>query len=75
VPCILAVLEALPEADALAEVLVEVGGSWLIDAGGSSSCASLVCSAVAALIAITAAALVTISALSSGWLVMALATS
>jgi hypothetical protein len=75
VPCILAVLEPLPEADALAEVLTEVGGSQLVDAGGSSTGASLVCSAVAALVAITAAALVAISALNSGWLVMALPTS
>ena len=74
-PCIFAVLEALSEADALAEVLAEVGGSRLVDAEGSSAGASLVCSATAALVPITAAALVAISALSSGWLVMALATS
>ena len=74
-PCVFTVLKAFPETDALAEVLAEVGGSRLVDAGGSSAGASLVCSAVAALVPITAAALVTISALSSGWLVMALATS
>jgi hypothetical protein len=75
VPCIIAVLEALSEADVLAEVLAEVDGSWLVDTGGSSVGASLVCSAAVAVVPVTAAALVAIFTLSSGLLVMALATS
>ena len=82
-PRIFAVLEALSEADALAEVLAEVGGSRLVDTTGSSAGASLVCSVVAAmassaaavLVPVSAAALVAISALSSGRLVIALTTS
>jgi hypothetical protein len=75
VPCVFAIFQALSETDALAEVLAEVGGSRLVDAEGPSASASLMCSVVVARVAIVTAALVAISALTSGWLVMALATS
>ena len=60
-PCIFTVLEALPETDALAEVLAEVTVSRLVDAVSSSTGPSLVCSAASALVSSAAAALIPVA--------------
>jgi hypothetical protein len=86
-PCIFTVLEALPETDALAEVLAEVAVPRLVDAMGSSVGPSLVCSTASAMVSSAAATLVTVAAtaliavaapalnlLNPGWLMMTLAT-